>query len=47
MFKSDGTTVVADWTVGTSGSDINLNSVSITSGGNVTLSPMTLKMPID
>jgi hypothetical protein len=47
MLKSDGTTVIADLTVGTSGSDINLNSTSITSGGNVTLSSFVLKMPID
>jgi hypothetical protein len=47
MLESDGTTVDADWTVGTSGSDINLNSTSITSGGNVTLTSVTLKMPID
>ncbi|WP_298800109.1 hypothetical protein [uncultured Devosia sp.] len=44
-FKSDGTTVIEDWTVGTSGADINLNSTAITSGGNVTLSSMTLKQP--
>jgi hypothetical protein len=44
-FQSDGTTAIEDWTVGTSGADINLNSTSITSGGNVTLSSMTLKQP--
>lgn len=46
-FKSDGTTVVGDYSVGTSGADINLNAVSITSGGNVTLTSFVLKMPID
>lgn len=45
--KSDGTTVIADFTVGTSGSDINLNSTSITSGGNVTLSSFLEEMPVD
>jgi hypothetical protein len=47
MLESDGTTVDGDWTVSTTGADINLNSTSITSGGNVTLSTMQLKMPID
>lgn len=47
VFKSDGTTVVADLTVGTSGADINLNSASITSGGNVTISSLTLAEPVD
>lgn len=47
MLESDGTTVDADWTVGTSGQDINLNSTAITSGGNVTLSSTQLKMPFD
>lgn len=47
MLKSDGTTVVADLTVGTSASDVNLNSVSITSGGNVTLTSFLEKMPVD
>lgn len=46
-FKSDGTTAVADLTVGTSGADINLNAVTITSGGNVTLSSLQFKMPVD
>lgn len=47
LLKTDGTTVVADVTVGTSGADVNLNSTSITSGGNVTLTSFVLKMPID
>jgi hypothetical protein len=45
--KSDGTTVVADLTVGTSGSDINLNSTAITSGGNVTLTSLVWNNPVD
>jgi hypothetical protein len=47
VLKSNGTTAVADVTVGTSGADVNLNSVSITSGGNVTLTSFQFKMPID
>lgn len=47
MFESNGTTVDADWSVGTSGTDITLNSVSITISGNVTLSPVKLAMPFD
>lgn len=43
QIKNNGGTVIVDsLTVGTSGSDINLNSVSITSGGNVTLSSGTI-----
>ncbi len=45
--KSDGTTVVADLTVGTSGADINLNSTAITSGGNVTLTSLVWNNPVD
>ena len=40
--ESGGTTVVNNLTVGTSGANINLNSLSITSGGTVTLSSGTL-----
>lgn len=47
MLKSDGTTVIADLTVSTTGADVNLNSVSITSGGNVTLTSFLEKMPVD
>lgn len=47
MYKSDGTTVIGDLTVGTSGADINLNATAITSGGNVTLSSFTLSEPVD
>lgn len=35
MLKSDATTVVMDGTVGTSGSDLNLNTTSIVSGATV------------
>jgi len=37
-----GTTVISGLTVGTSGSDINLNSTSITSGQTVTITAGTL-----
>lgn len=35
--KSDGTTVVLDATVGTSGADMNINSTAIQTGANVSL----------
>jgi hypothetical protein len=47
FLKSDGTTVVADVTIGTSGSDINLNSTSITSGGTVTITSYTWSLASD
>ena len=43
--KSDGTTVVLDGTVGTSGEDLNLNTTSIVSGANVNVTSMTVTMP--
>lgn len=39
--KSDGTTVVMDGSVGTSGANLNLNSVAIQSGAAVSISSMT------
>lgn len=39
--QSNGTSAVMDGTVGTSGSDLNLNSVSIVSGANVAVTSMT------
>lgn len=41
LFKSDGTTPIMDGTVGTSGCDLNLNSVSIQVGGVVAVSSFT------
>ena len=38
LVKSDGTTVVATGTVGTSGADLNLNTLSISSGNTVSCS---------
>lgn len=42
IVQSDGSTHVLDGNVGTSGSDLNLNSVSITSGGSVAISSFTI-----
>jgi len=39
--KSDGSTVVFDGSVGTSGCDLNLGSTSITSGASVSVTSMT------
>lgn len=40
--KSDGTTVVMDGSVGTSGADLNLNTTSIVSGATVSCSSFTI-----
>lgn len=42
---SNGTTVIMDGTVGTSGEDLNLNTTSIVSGAAVSVSSMTVTMP--
>lgn len=42
LLKSDGTTAVMDGTVGTSGSDLNLNSTSIASGAVVSVTSATI-----
>lgn len=42
LFKSDGTTAVMDCSVGTSGADITLPTVSITAGDTVAISSFTL-----
>lgn len=43
--KTDGTTVVMDGTVGTSGEDLNLNTTSIVTGANISISSMTITQP--
>lgn len=43
--KSDGTTALWDGTVGTSGSDLNLNSVAIQANANVSISSLTYTLP--
>lgn len=45
MTKSDGTTVLLDGSVGTSSADLTLSSVSITSGGTVVCTSLTITMP--
>jgi hypothetical protein len=44
LVKSDGTTVIMDGSVGTSGANLNLNSVSITSGATVSVTSFTVTM---
>ena len=43
--KSDGTTFVMDGNVGTSGSDLNLNTTSIVSGAAVSVTSFTITAP--
>lgn len=43
-YESNGTTALADYTVGTSGTDIIVGSTTIATGTNVTFS-QTMKMP--
>ncbi len=43
--KSDGTTVLADFTVGTNGTDIVLGSTTITTGVNVNILSFTVGLP--
>lgn len=45
ILKSDGTTVVATGSVGTSGADLNLNSVSVEIGTNMSISSFTITQP--
>ena len=42
LVASDGTTVVATGSVGTSGADLNLNSLTISSGATVSCSSYTI-----
>lgn len=43
IYQSDGTTLVMEGlTVGTSGSDINLNTTSITAGGTISVTSATI-----
>lgn len=45
LVKSDNTTVVGTGSVGTSGADLNFNTLSIVSGANVSCSAFTITMP--
>lgn len=42
IFKSDGTTVVMDGSVGTSGADMNLNTTTVNSGQVVSITAGTI-----
>lgn len=44
IFQSDGTTVVYQGTVGTSGADLNLNSTTINAGVQVQVTSLTLSL---
>jgi hypothetical protein len=46
ILQSDGTTVVMDVSVGTTGSNINLNSVDIKAGGQVAISAWVHTEPL-
>jgi hypothetical protein len=43
--KSDGTTVIMDLTVGTSGADFNINALAIAAGASVSVTSFTLQSP--
>lgn len=45
VFQSDGTTALVDGTVGTSGADLNLASVTITTGDTIAITSFTITMP--
>jgi len=45
MLKSDGTTVLMDGTVGTSGCDLNLTDVSLTNGETMRVASATIATP--
>lgn len=49
VYKSDGTTAVADLSVTATGGggDIQLNSTAVSQNGSVTLSSLLFKMPVD
>lgn len=44
-YKSDGTTVVFDGSVGTTGCDVNLNTTSIVAAATVALTSFTITQP--
>ena len=45
LYKSDGTTAVADLTVGTSGTDVILGTTTIATGTTINITSAQLKMP--
>lgn len=46
LFQSDGTTALADVSVGTSGTEMIINTVSIVSGATVSCSSFTITNPV-
>lgn len=46
LFESDGTTVVADFSVGTSGTEVVINTVSIVAAAVVSCSACTFTAPV-
>lgn len=46
LLESDGTTAIADFSVGTSGTEIILNTTSIVAGAQVSISSMTITAPV-
>jgi hypothetical protein len=45
LYKSDGTTVVCDGSIGTSGCNINVNSQNVVAGQSVSVTSFTLTLP--
>ena len=45
LLKSDGTTVICDGSVGTSGCDLNLTDVTLTTGETCSVTSFTLSQP--
>lgn len=45
LFASDGTTAIADFTVGTSGADINFATVAFVSGAQIGVSSLSISIP--
>ena len=46
LWQSNGTTPILDGTVGTSGCDLNINSTAIQIGAAVSVSSMTVTLPV-
>lgn len=46
IFNTDGTTVEGQGSVGVSGADLNINSVSIVAGGTVSITSGTITLPL-
>jgi hypothetical protein len=45
MWRSDGTTAVLDGSVGTSGADLNINSIAIQAGAAVEVTALSITLP--